>query len=187
MKAHALWRLDAAGAVLALALGASFYFLGVEPLRRTRSANETARQALAAAQSSADRSRAELRDLEGQVAEARRAMAAAPLRLESTARMNTRMAEFNALASTRGLVVDEVRPGSPSAGPWFTEVPIRIAGSGPYASCLFFLNALASQFPDTGVAAIELRGDPTTDDTPAIFTFDLVWYAAPTASADATK
>jgi Tfp pilus assembly protein PilO len=187
MNPRRFGRLDAAGAAIAVAMTAAFYTLGVEPLRSARAANDAARQGVAAAQSTLDRARTELRDLERRLAEVRRAMAAAPLRLESTARMNTRVAEFNTLASARGLELDEVRPGAPSAGPWFTEVPIRIAGSGPYASCLFFLHALAVQFPDTGVASIELRGDPTTDDTPAIFTFDLVWYAAPRVSADATK
>jgi Tfp pilus assembly protein PilO len=165
----------------------AFYFVGVAPLARARGAHEAGRVGLAGAVAKTEQARSALRDLERRVGEARRALADAPMRLESTARMNGRVAELNALASSRGLEIDEVRPGGPVAGPWFTQVPVRMTGSGPYASCLLFLHALARQFPDTGVAGIELRGDPTTDDTPAVFTFDLVWYAAPATSADATK
>ncbi len=180
-------RLDAAGAGACAALTALFYFAGVAPLERRQAADRAGQERLCAAEREAEAGRADLAGLERRLESLRRETEASPLRLDRIDRMNARMADLNRLAGENGLEIDELKPGPPENAPWFTRVPLRIAGSGPYRACVLFLHRLNREFPDMGATAIELRGDPSPDDTPALFTFDLVWFAAASASADATK
>lgn len=182
-----LWRIDAAGVGAAVLLTVVFYWAGVEPLARRRAEDASGLAALADAEFKAGDARSRLRAAESSLAQVRRAIAESPLKLWRTDHLNTRVAELNRLATTVGLQLDEIKPGAPVAETWFTRVPVRIAGNGPYRACLLFLHHLHEAFPDTGLSGAELRGDPSGDDTPALFTFDLEWYAAPGASADATK
>ncbi len=180
-------KLHVSGVAAALALTALCYFAGVAPIKSRRAAECTGRDRLGAADRDAAAARAELAGARQHLDSLRRKIAASPLSLDRLDRMNARMADLNRLAGENGLEIDEIRPGSADAGPWFTRVPLRIAGNGPYRACMLFLHRLHREFPDMGAAALNVRGDPSTNDTPALFTFDLVWYAAPGATADATK
>lgn len=186
-KLWSMWRYDAAGVALCAVLTGVFYVAGLEPLERIRAAEAAGRDAAEAVGMKADAARAQLRAAEMKLAQVRRAIAASPLRLAGSDHLNSRVAELSRLARENGLEIDEIRPGTPVGETWFTRVPIRIAGNGPYRACLLFLHRLHETFPDTGLSAIELRGDPSPADTPALFTFDLVWFAAPARTADATK
>ncbi|MFM9996499.1 MAG: type 4a pilus biogenesis protein PilO [Phycisphaerales bacterium] len=187
LKLWPMWRLDAGGLGVCAAITAGFYFGGLEPLDRARAVDAAGRDAADAVRMKADAARAQLRVAEQKLAQVRRAIAASPLRLAGSDHLNSRVAELSRLARDNGLEIDEIRPGTPAGEAWFTRVPIRIAGNGPYRACLLFLHGLHDVFPDTGLYAIELRGDPSPSDTPALFTFDLVWFAAPARTADATK
>ncbi len=179
--------IDGGGALAVLVLTAAFYYVGVAPVRSARETERAGAARLADRDREATVLRGELAAVRERLSDARRRAAGSPLSLERPDRMNARMAQLNALAKLNGLEVDEIKPGSFEDGAWFTRVPLRIAGNGPYRAGMLFLHQLNRQFPDMGMAGLEIRGDPATDDTPAIFMFDLVWYAAPRATADAGK
>jgi Tfp pilus assembly protein PilO len=179
--------IDGGGVLAVIALTAAFYFVGAAPILRAREAERSGAARLADLDREATVTRGELAEVRERLSDARRRAASSPLSLERPDRMNARMAQLNALAKLNGLEVDEIKPGSQEDSPWFTRVPLRIAGNGPYRAGMLFLHHLNRQFPDIGMTALEIRGDPATDDTPAIFMFDLVWYAAPQATADAGK
>lgn len=180
-------RIDAAGAVVCAALAAGFYFLGIAPLNARRLADQAGRERVVALDAEAAQARTELAAAAHRLDETRRRVREAAVTLERTDRLNARVAELNVLAGDNGLQIDEIKPGTADQAPWFTRMPIRLSGNGPYRAGMLFLHRLNRQFPDMGLAGFEVRGDPGTDDTPAIFMFDLVWYAAPPTSADASK
>lgn len=115
--------------------------------------------------------------------EIERALSGLRVRLQDAGALNQRLAELTNLADQigadprRGLKVEQITPGTPTVGPRFTTVPIRLSGVSTYAAASAFLERLQERFPDTGVTGLTLkvRGEDTAE---AEFGMDLVWYAA---------
>lgn len=99
------------------------------------------------------------------------------LHLEPSAKINQRLSAITELATQTGLTFAEMRPGTAADAPHYKMLPIHITGTGTYPACADFLHHLRSEFPDTGVAALEASAPsvPLAAATIA-FQFDLIWY-----------
>ncbi len=63
-------------------------------------------------------------------------------------------------------------------------MPLVLSGAGTYRTCAAFLHEMHLSFPDMGVTAFSVGGDPTSGQTTAGFRFTLVWFAAPLDRAE---
>ena len=86
------------------------------------------------------------------------------------------------LAGGHSLRIDEIKPGTPTAARRFVIVPIVVLGSGSFSDCAAYLRTIHERYPDVGLTALNLRGEPDKPERGARFTFDLAWYAAPGAA-----
>ncbi len=123
------------------------------------------------------------RDVQGRLDATRQELGDGRLQLESSGRLNRRMARLVELAATSGLDIHEMRPGTPVTGDRYDTVPIMLSGQGSYPQCAGFLHLVHETLPDTGVTDLDLSGNPTHPELGARFRFDVVWYAAPDPAA----
>jgi hypothetical protein len=174
-----IWQIDAAGAAACAALGALWYFAGLQPVSEAAASREALTIELSARDSTLD-GLFQARSTHQRIADKlSRDIESGSVKLRPAEHVNARIAELNTLAARHHLRIDEVRPGAPATLSRYVTVPIRLAGAGTYAQCSGFLHALRGDLRDMGVAGFELRGEPEAPDKPPTFAFTLVWYAAP--------
>ena len=174
-----LWHIDAAGAALCVLLTLTLYLAGVGPLLQRRE-DLGARQAeLDAQQLKAARLASTCIAVGEQLATLEQSMSAVKIELLPAGQVNRHIAELSDLAAKAGLKIDDIQSGTPVAGARYEMVPIRLAGTGTYVTCLDFLHRLHRVSPDTGVSGLELGGSPSERGGEAQFRFELLWYAAP--------
>jgi hypothetical protein len=80
------------------------------------------------------------------------------------------------LVSQHGAAVDDIQPGKVVAGARFDTVTMRLAGTASYCTFTALLHRLREEFPDIGVAAFDVAGNPQETAGSAKFSVDLVWY-----------
>ena len=183
------WKMaiDAAGAgACALVVGA-LIFAGLLPLERRQSLAAAQRQQLISRQQRLCSARASVKALEHELRKKEAELAGNPVHLEDASAVNRRLARINDLAASRGLEVLGVEPGEITRNARYQAVALKLTGAGEYGGCVRFLHELHEAMPDTTVVAFRLTSTPQEHATPAAFSFELRWYAAPvqaTASAD---
>lgn len=179
LKAWKLWRIDAGGAAFFLAVTALVYFAGIRPSlsKRAHAAGNRARlrdQRLECTETSDLAA-----ELQSQLLDTQKALATNAIRLQPASRVNQRVAGIADLATKTKLKIDDVRLGSGSRASRYTAVPITLAGTGTYHTCITFLHALNKTYPDTCVSTSDISSDPGDPTGVATFKFELLWYAAP--------
>ncbi len=179
LKAWKLWRIDAAGAAALLAVTALVYLAGIRPTmsKRAHAAGNRARlhdQRLKCTETSDLAT-----DLQSQLLDTQKALANNAIRLQPASRVNQRVAGIADLATRSKLNIDDVRLGPSSSASRYTAVPITLAGTGTYQTCITFLHALNKTYPDTCVSTSEVSSAPGDPTGLATFKFELLWYAAP--------
>ena len=179
LKAWRLWRIDAAGAAAVLAVTALVYFGGIRPTlsERAHAAGNRARlkdQRLKCTELADAAS-----DLKAQLQDTQKALAENTIRLQPAGRVNQRVAGIADLATKTKLKIDDVHLGPSSGAARYTAVPITLAGTGTYRTCITFLHALNKAYPDICVSTSEVSSDPGDATGLATFKFELLWYAAP--------
>jgi Tfp pilus assembly protein PilO len=180
-----LLSIDATAVALLAALTGALYVLGARPLLDARADARSQEVLLASREEESARVRRLVEQTDVRLAQVRQRLVSAPLRLQGLDQTNARLKAIADLAAEHTLELNESRQGEPVPDLRYIRVPIRITGGGTYRACTLFIHHLRLRFPDTGLAAIELGGDPSSDSTAVRFVFDLVWYAAPAARADA--
>lgn len=181
----AFWRIYAAGAVACAAVSGGAYLFGLRPVLAHRDAYAAEADELQARREKARAVSAALATARFQLDGTTRDVAALPLKLEPGSAVNARLARLAEVAAEAGLVLDEVRPGPPVAGPHYEALPIRVGGTGTYPACAAFLHRLRDQFPDVGVKAFDCANPSGALDTKsptgpvASFRADLAWYTLP--------
>lgn len=181
----------AIGAAVCLAVAAGAWFAVVAPAWHARAQSDRQRLAI-------DSERAEIQGLRTQVIQFERRLAQthrqeqeSPLRLDPVARINARLKWLSDVAVTRGLRVTGTKIGDVMPRARFDVVPIRLQGDGTYRDVAQFLHEVHTQFPDMGVAYVNLAVQSRRVDGSGTFDVVLAWYAAPgprrpTAEADAS-
>lgn len=177
------WQVDVIGAACCLALTAATIPFGLMPIKHDAAEARALGADLDSGKSELDDLGRSRLSLQAQEEEARAELAGCMVQLQPLENLNARMVFLTELVDSSGLELQETELGSSIVGPRYRTVPIRISGSGDYAECTAFLHHLRKRAPDTGVAALELSGNPESDVDLASFTFDLVWYAASSLAA----
>ncbi len=171
--------IDAAGLGFCLVLALLVYTLGVHPVISRKSGIVQRQRDLEDKREEAGELVTTLTNLRRELAMVERSLVESPLRLHAVSAVNQRLAMITQLASSQQLTLSEIQPGQPSHGTHYDTVPIAIAGTGNYRAIAAFLHRLHTTFPDTGVRAFSVKGNPAVPNSPATFRFTLAWYAAP--------
>ena len=177
------WHVDAAGVGVCVGLTLLLYSVGVTPMLQKHDQNVAQRAELEDRQTRATRLAAAADKLAYKLKTLGQALDEAPIQLQTARELNQRLANLTSLASRCGLAIDQTNSGRPHSSTWHQTVPIRLAGEGIYPTCAVFLDRLRRAFPDTGVSAFDLSGQPDDRAAQAKFQFDLVWYTEPTLSS----
>ena len=176
----ALQTIIATGAAVCLAASAGGYLLGVRPAIAAIAAENAVNADLAEKQRQTDDAARKLQSTRNRLAEANRAVAALPLRLEPAAAANLRLNRLAEVAQASGVLIDVMQPQAVVDGPHYQTVPIRVAGNGPYQACAAFLHAVRAQFPDVTIQSFEaINGSPGRGANNASFRIDLAWHTTP--------
>ena len=178
-RKYSLLRIDAAGMGVCVLASLIWYLTMGGPALDQRSATAGLRHEIRTQQGRASELRAAIAAVEEQLASVRQELAEGTIPLDSTARINRRIAGLTEFFSRCDLQVDDVQTGRPTIGRQCDVVPITIVGKGAYRQCVRFLHGLCSAFPDLGVMRIELAGNPAQSLEPEMFRLELFWYAAP--------
>lgn len=176
-----LVRIDAAGAsVLLLASGLAYAF-GINPYLRRSEGVAVLRAELEQTRESIDSARAALKASEEKRAGLEGRRSSAPLVLSPVSQLNERMTRLAEIARSpvARLKLQETVASVPKPEARYTTVPVRLSGSGSYVGFSGFLSQLHEQFRDMRVTSMKIADNPGAPGSPAVFSVELVWYAAP--------
>ncbi|MFC1635702.1 hypothetical protein ACFL5Z_12750 [Planctomycetota bacterium] len=180
-KKRALRQIDAIGAAICLVTSGAVYFAVLNPISKQRSFLAGQRDELAARRDESSRLSTSMLGLNNQLAEVQGELGNNAIRLESSDRINQRLAALTALFTDCSLAVDDIQAGKISAGPMWDLVPFNISGRGKYTQCIAFLHKLRRTFADMSVARFRLEGNPAKFDESGRFRFQLIWHTMPKA------
>lgn len=172
------WRIHVAGAAACTAVTAMMYAFLIYPvvqmqeeyarlsptLSEKEEALRTARTSLSNIKSDLERTRAEVMEL--------------PLRLDSSAQVNSRLARIAELADQQGLELHAMQPKDPWGGDRYDMVPISLTGQGDYRKVTGFMREIHKQFADIAVIDFSLTSAGAGSDE-AQFGIGLAWYTMP--------
>lgn len=173
------WHVDAAGALLCVAMFALVYFAGIGPLLSRRAAYETLRNDLDLERREVVKAASSLDDLQEQISSATRDLAESRIHLQSADRINRRIAELTDLVMESGLKIDIIEPGGVIKRTWYNTVAIRLEGSGECRKSMLFLHELREMFPDMVVSSLRLSAGPPPATSQGSFRLDVLWCTAP--------
>jgi Tfp pilus assembly protein PilO len=164
-------------------LTAGAYALIVKPIQAELVEQAAGRQQLALEEEQSEQLLATRRRLVLDVARLRRERQESAVRLQTVDYLNTRVSELSALVESSGMMINATELDAIRSHEWYQLVPIRLSGVGEFPDCARFLRELHERMPDTSVQGFNLSGNPSQPAAPSMFSFDLVWYAAPTLTA----
>ena len=172
------WRIDALALTICLCSTALVYFVGLEPLNQRYNQFVEQQNDLELKKQRATLGTASLNSAHRKLLVLQQQLADAPLQLKPAHQINNRLAELTDLASRCGIRIEDIQPGKGARALRYEIVPIHVAGTGTYRTCTSFVHQLRQTYPDTGVAAFALSGNPNEPAEAARFSFDLEWFAA---------
>ena len=178
------WQVDAAAIASCVVLTLLLYYGGLAPLMHARDTALAQQDELKARQENASSLAASVARVRSQLHSTREAIDKTPLKLQPSRLVNTRLAELTELATAQGLQIEHVEPSASRAAGRYEIVPLRMAGTGRFPTCVRFLNRLRAGFPDTGVAGFQLSGNPSAAGT-GRFELELHWFATPSRPDEA--
>lgn len=172
------WRIDLLGlAACALVTGVCYAAL-IRPVNANRLAYAQLQPQLTERAQAVKDAKARLAALQSDLDGTIKQLAALPLRLEPSSRVNTRLAMLAELASEMGIEVHQILPDPVRAGKRYDVVEIALSGSGDYGEVTRFMRRLHDSFADTAVVQFDLKsGGPTVPA--AQFDIGLAWYTLP--------
>lgn len=189
-KKRTLLQIDIACMLICTAASLVTYFTVLKPLIEQRFFLASQRRDLAVQRQESSRLGVSMRTLDNQLVVVKEKLTNSQIKLESSDRINRRIADLTALFNDSALEVDDVQTGNISVGSKYDLVPISIAGRGGYKQCVVFLDKLHQTFADISVAGFELEGPPfllsreSTGAKPKSanvagkFNFKLFWHTA---------
>ena len=170
------WKIDAIGFAAVAGFAVLAYVLAISPLLERHAKVQSQRAELRdAQQKSADLNR-KLEEQKAKLGIAQRDLAAAPLKLQPAGQLNMRLAMLTDLVTQNGASVDDVQPGKVINGVRFDTLTMKLSGTATYCTFTALLHRLHEQFPDIGVSALDVAGNPQDAAGSAKFSIDLVWY-----------
>lgn len=189
-KKRTLLQIDIAGLLICIAASLATYFTQLKPLVEQRFFLVSQRHDLAVQRQESSKLGISMRTLDNQLVVVQDKLTKDKIKLESSDRINQRIAELTSLFNDSALEVDDVQTGNITIGLKYDLVPISIAGRGGYKQCVAFLGELHQTFADISIAGFELEGPPfllSQESTGArpksanvagTFNFQLFWHTA---------
>ena len=153
------------------------YLVGVRPVIERHEGFYLRQAELKVQQGKARGLSANIVHVASEVTQVKQELADNRIQLKSPDQVNSHLARIAALAGQCGLKLDQLRPDKPLYSSRYQTVPIYLAGSGDFPTCVKLLRELQRTFPDTSVASFEVKGDPTKPSEPTNLRVDLLWYA----------
>ncbi|MBL8876494.1 MAG: hypothetical protein JNM86_11925 [Phycisphaerae bacterium] len=178
---------DVAAIAVLLGLTAAVAAGAIVPVISARAAHRQLREQLDADRAATRTLREQHADLEFNLARLESDLKATRVEVEPVARLNSRLSRLTESASKRKLALDRVAPEPAQRAAKATLVPIRIEGRGAFLDSRDWIADLRSEFPDVAVAGFQIARDKANPAEAASFSFDLVWYAAPSAQTAPKK
>jgi len=187
-KKRTLLQIDMAGLLICIAASLVTYFTQLKPLIEQGFFLASQRRDLAVQRQEASRLGASMRTLDNQLVVVKEKLTSSQIKLESSDRINQRIAELTSLFNDSALEVDDVQTGNITVGLKYDLVPISIAGRGGYKQCVVFLDELHQTFADISIAGLELArprfllsqesagAKPKSTKTGGKFNFQLFWH-----------
>ncbi|MBX3390020.1 MAG: hypothetical protein KF691_11285 [Phycisphaeraceae bacterium] len=172
---------DLAGVAVMLLLTAIVSVGAILPVFTARVAHRALEERLEAGRMEVRDLREQRSDLELNLVRLENDLKETRVDVEPVARLNSRISRLTESAFNRKLALDRVAPDAPQRAAKATLVPIRIEGRGAFLSSRDWISDLRSEFPDIAVAGFQIARDNSSRSDSASFSFDLVWYAAPSA------
>ncbi|MBL8885735.1 MAG: hypothetical protein JNK16_03670 [Phycisphaerales bacterium] len=171
---------DLAGVAIMLGLTAVVATGAIVPVISARAAHRQLQEQLDSDRAAIRQLREKRADLEFNLNRLDADLKATRVEVEPVARLNARLSRLTESASKRKLALDRVAPEPPQRATKATLVPIKIEGRGAFLSSRDWIADLRAQFPDVAIAGFQIARDKSASAETASFSFDLVWYAAPT-------
>ena len=106
------------------------------------------------------------------------------IRLESSRKLNDRLASVSEVASRNDALIDDLQPDKSAAGVQFDSQPIHMTGSATLPAFARLLHQLRSEQADVGITTFDLT-NTSRDEAAAKFTLNLVWYTEAAVKKDA--
>lgn len=172
------WRIDAVG-LLALSLVTALCYAGlIYPTIDNRRAYEELQPQVTDRTQQVHDAQSSFESLKAELERTQVLLESLPLRLESSSRVNSRLAGIADLASEIGLEVHQLLPDSASSGQRYDVVPIILTGSGDYAQVTQFMRRVHDSFADIAVVGFALSSVNPSAQV-AQFDIGLAWYTLP--------
>ena len=181
-----LWQIDLAGLMVCIAASALAYFVGLGPLLEQRANITTQRGQLLAEQRESIKIEAALTTLKKKAIAVRQELTEKDIELESTDRLNLRLAELARVLGASELQIDIVNTGSISNGHYCDLVPIHVSGQSSFRQCAAGFRRLYKTLRDVSIVEFNLEGVPEQSEMKSRFTLDMFWYAAPASKVMGT-
>lgn len=105
------------------------------------------------------------------------------IELSNIDQMNTRLSRLTAIAEQAGMTLEGLRPGAEAKAERYRAIEITLVGRVYYLEAVEFLADLRSELPDTGLLGIRFERVATQESVSGRLQLEMVWYAAPNASA----
>jgi Tfp pilus assembly protein PilO len=160
-------------------LGAiALYYVGIEPMQADHGQYQEQLEQMQQQRVQSAQLQARRRELDKELAEVRERLRQCPMRLQSYSQINTRVARINRIACNAELAVDEIQLGQVRDFDRYRTVGIAVKGRGAYPNLVSALREIRQAYPDTALAALEIRGEAGKTELAPAFQMQLVWYAA---------
>jgi Tfp pilus assembly protein PilO len=169
------WRLDTGGVAVFALLTIIAYAFAFAPAMRDRETLRQGTEELVQKREQVGKLNSTIHVINGQISAVQTAQAG-ELKLQPSSEINDRLSSLSTMAASQGLLVEAIEPGESAGAARFSTVPIRMNGRGSYAQFSKFLHKLRTELPDTSVTDVGISGG---GGTPATFTINFLWYAAP--------
>jgi Tfp pilus assembly protein PilO len=173
------WHVDAGAVALLLALAAGVYWIEM-------SASLERHDAVIAKMRDLDTRQVKNLDIEKSIiavqqrAEvAMKLIADAGFTLDSTQRVNERLARITELATSAGLQVEGIEPSKAVASGHLAAIAIRVTARGGYAAVSKFIHEVRDRLPDCVITSLELSATPSVQDPVANANIQIIWHTRP--------
>lgn len=172
------WRIDAGGVVGCALVTAACYYALIQPAIQSRETYDALRPEVASRSQALRDARETASNLQAELDRITTELAQVPLKLESSSRVNSRLAGLAELASDHELELHQLLPDAMRSGDRYDVVPIFLSGNGDYTQITGFMKRVNEQFADVAVIGFDLQSQGKPDQ-PAKFDIGLAWYTLP--------
>jgi Tfp pilus assembly protein PilO len=152
-----LMKIDAAGALLALAVLTGIAMIAVAPVLSERGLASERRVELDALERETETALATLRTAARRLADGKSKAETLPAHLRTRQDRNSRIAEIVGQAEAEGMELLSILPGETAVGDRYARTPIEMSMRGEFAALVGYLHAIHESSQDLEITNLEIR------------------------------